>query len=99
MPHTRSHEEDWIKIEFFSSCSSPYRLRNHRSEPVHQARFCTTRSSSHSVAARGGCTTIPHPAGRAREDETILYSGCSGHSVCRFVHPDPPRLIRPWWKR
>jgi hypothetical protein len=82
----------------FSPFSSPFRLRDHRSEPVQQARFSTTRSSSHSVAARGGCTTIPHSAGRAREDATILNYGGSGHTLCRFVHPDPPRLIRPRWK-
>jgi hypothetical protein len=33
---------------------------------------CTTRSSSHSVAARGGCTNIPHSAGRAREGTVNL---------------------------
>jgi len=30
----------------------------------------------------------------AQEDETILKSGVSSHALKRFVHPDPPRLIR-----
>ena len=45
------------------------------SEPVCTIWF-TTRSTSHSVAARGGCTIIPLAAGGAREDATILESGC-----------------------
>lgn len=34
-----------------------------------------TRSTSHSVAARSGCTDIPLAAGGAQEDETILDYG------------------------
>jgi hypothetical protein len=52
-----------------------------------------TRSTSHSVAARSGCTNIPLAAVEAQEDETILDNGFSGHGLVRFVHPDPPRLI------
>src|ERR1700679_2671305 len=55
-----------------------------------------TRSNSHSVAVRGGCTNIPLAAGAAQEDETLLNSGFSDHSLIRFVHPDPPGLIRSW---
>jgi hypothetical protein len=49
--------------------------------------------TSHSVAARSGCTNIPLAAGEAQEDETILDNGFSGHGPVWFVHPDPPRLI------
>ena len=55
-----------------------------------------TRSNSHSVAVRGGCTNIPLAAVAAQEGETILNSGFSDHSFVRFVHPDPPGLIRSW---
>ena len=55
-----------------------------------------TRSNSHSVAVRGGCTNIPLAAVAAQEGETILNSGFSDHSLVRFVHPDPPGLIRSW---
>jgi len=38
------------------------------------------RSTSHSVAAHGGCTIIPLAVVRAQEDETILEDGFSGSS-------------------
>lgn len=38
---------------------------------------------------------IPHPADGAREDGTILNYGFSGHTLRRFVRPDPPGPIRP----
>jgi transposase-like protein len=37
-----------------------------------------TRSTSHSVAVPDGCTKIPHAAGGAQEDETILQRGFLG---------------------
>ena len=55
---------------------------------------CWCRSTSHPVAADRGCTNIPLAAGRAQEDETILIYGVSGHGLSRFVHLDPPGLIR-----
>ena len=82
-----SHEEDWIKVKLLQFIQFSLTIADHRSEPVHRARFCTTRSSSHSVAARGGCTTIPHSAGRAREDGTILNYGCSGHTLTAVRPP------------
>ena len=55
-----------------------------------------TSSNSHSVAGRSGCTIIPRAAGGAQEDETILFrSAVPSHSRVRFVHLDPPGLIRP----
>jgi len=41
-----------------------------------------------------GCTKIPLAAHRAQEDETILENGVLGHGLLRFVHLDPPGLIR-----
>ena len=32
----------------------------------------------------------------AQANETILPIGISGHRLPRFVHPDPPELIRSW---
>ena len=43
-----------------------------------------------------GCTNIPLAAVGAQEDETILAYGFSGHGSSRFVHLDPPGLIRSW---
>ena len=43
-----------------------------------------------------GCTNIPLAAVGAQEDETILEDGFSGHAKMRFVHLDPPGLIRSW---
>jgi hypothetical protein len=53
---------------------------------------------SHSVAAHRGCTNIPLAAVGAQEDETILdlKTGFLGHAKVRFVHLDPPGLIRSW---
>ena len=54
------------------------------------------RSNSHSVAARDGCTNIPLAAVGAQEDETILEDGLLGQVRVRFVHLDPPGLIKSW---
>ena len=54
------------------------------------------RSTSHTVAVRNGCTKIPLAAARAQADETILVFGVLGQMELRFVHPDPPGLIRSW---
>jgi hypothetical protein len=43
--------------------------------PIARPGGFLSRSTSHSVAARDGCTKIPLAAGGAREDETILNSG------------------------
>ena len=63
---------------------------------LHDAARFRARSTSHTVAARDGCTNIPLAAGRGSGDETILSIGMSGHGYHRFVHPDPPELIRSW---
>ena len=63
---------------------------------MHDAARFRARSTSHSVAAHGGCTNIPLAAVGAQEDETILEDGFLGHAKVRFVHLDPPGLIRSW---
>src|SRR3954447_3001860 len=55
-----------------------------------------TRSNSHSVAARGSCTTIPLASGegsggRDHSPHRLFPS----HRLLRFLHLDPPGLIRP----
>ena len=54
------------------------------------------RSTSHPVAAQSDCTNIPLAAGGAQEDEAILEGGFLSHAKLRFVHLDPPGLIRSW---
>jgi len=61
--------------------------------PLRNCRY-RTRSNSHSAAVRDGCTKIPLAADGAQENETILESGFLSHASLRFVHPDPPELIR-----
>jgi hypothetical protein len=63
---------------------------------LHDAARFRARSTSHSVAARNGCTNIPLAAVGAQEDETILEDGFLGHVRMRFVHLDPPGLIKSW---
>jgi hypothetical protein len=64
--------------------------------PIARPGRFLARSTSHSVAARSDCTNIPLAAAGAQEDETILESGFLGHGSRRFVHLDPPGLIRSW---
>src|SRR4029077_15425668 len=46
---------------------------------LHDAARSRARSTSHTGAARDGCTNIPLAAGRGSGDETILSIGMSGH--------------------
>ncbi len=64
--------------------------------PIARPGRFLARSISHSVAVHDGCTNIPLPAGGAQEDETILEGGFLSHAQRRFVHLDPPGLIRSW---
>ena len=60
------------------------------------ARF-RARSTSHPVAARDGCTNIPLTAGRGSGERNHSSNRrFRGHGLPRFVHPDPPELIRSW---
>ena len=63
---------------------------------LHDAARFRARSTSHTVTAQDGCTKIPLAAGRGSGGETILWIGISSHGCYRFVHPDPPELIRFW---
>jgi hypothetical protein len=63
---------------------------------LHDAARFRARSTSHTVAAQDGNTNIPLAAAGAQVGETILVIGISGHGLSRFVHPDPPELIRSW---
>src|ERR1035437_7344930 len=71
-------------------------FRYPRSEPIARSGRFLARSNSHSVAVRDGYTNIPLAAVGAQEAETILFNGFSSHALKRFVHPDPPELIRSW---
>ena len=73
----------------------PFRYPRSRAQ-LHDLVVFLARSTSHSVAARHGCTNIPLAAVGAQEDETILAYGFSSHGSSRFVHLDPPGLIRSW---
>src|SRR4029079_16734137 len=54
-----------------------------------------TRSNSHSVAARSSCTNIPLASGEGSGGrDHSLRSACPSPSCVRFVHLDPPGLIR-----
>ena len=58
---------------------------------LHDAARFRARSTSHTVAARDGCTNIPLAAGRGSGDETILSIGMSGHGYHRFRPPGSAR--------
>src|SRR4051812_37335189 len=54
-----------------------------------------TRSNSHSVAARSSCTNIPLASGEGSGGrDPSLRSAYPSHGLMRFVHLDPPGLIR-----
>ena len=54
-----------------------------------------TRSNSHSVAARSSCTNIPLASGEGSGGrDHSLRSAYPNPSRVRFVHLDPPGLIR-----
>ena len=58
------------------SGSRGYSIRYPRSEPGCMTRpVLRARSTSHTLAVRGGCTKIPLAAVGAQEDETILCFG------------------------
>jgi hypothetical protein len=54
----------------------PFRYPRSRAQ-LHDLAVFLARSTSHSVAARHGCTNIPLAAVGAQEDETILAYGFS----------------------
>jgi len=71
-------------------------FRYPRSEP-----FYVTWSLPHQIKLTFGRRSRrlhqdPACGGWAQENETILESGFLSHASLRFVHPDPPELIRSW---
>jgi hypothetical protein len=70
---TRRHRVDRVKPGKQPDLWQPiYRAKITLSGRAEQSSRFRIRSTSHSIAARSGCTNIPLAAGRAQEDETIL---------------------------
>jgi hypothetical protein len=91
-----SHDEGLVKGSYHGDIeTSPVASVSKVQAHLRDAARFRARSTSHAVAAHSGCTKIPLSAVRAREDETILESGLSGHGLLRFVYLDPPGLIGP----
>ena len=63
---------------------------------LHDAARFRARSTSHTVAVRDGCTKIPLAAGMGSGGRNHSVDRHFGHGCYRFVHPDPPELIRFW---
>src|ERR1700680_3386067 len=59
--------------------------------PIAQPGRLRTRSTSHSVAIRNGCTNIPLAAGRAQEDENLSRKLRSRRRIASVL---PPGSIR-----
>ena len=71
-------------------------VRDPRSKPfVMTWSVSGTRSNSHSVAARSSGTNIPLASGEGSGGrDPSLRSAYPSHGLMRFVHLDPPGLIR-----
>ena len=65
-----------LRIDNSSGCFGIQSL-----SPLTRPGRSRTRSTSHSVAVRDGCTKIPRAADGAQEDETILVGGFLGHGI------------------
>ena len=78
-------------------CQTPRQFRYPRSEPDCMTRPVSEHDQPHirSPFETAAPTSRLRRAG-AQRDETILFFGISGHDLPRFVHPDPPELIRFW---
>src|SRR5208282_6027693 len=89
---------------------SEWRIGHHPIDPVHIFTFqypgpepnCLTRPvSEHDQPHIRSPLETAAPTSRLRRagaqaNETILPIGISVHGLPRFVHPDPPELIRSW---
>ena len=89
---------------------SEWRIEQRSIDPVHIFTFrypgpepdCLTRPvSEHDQPHIRSPLETAAPTSRllragAQANETILPIGISGHGLPRFVHPDPPELIRSW---
>jgi hypothetical protein len=97
-PHSDSHGDVRVKrIRFSGACAKlPHCFGIQGLSLIARSGRSLTRSNSHSVAVRDGRTNVPLAAVGAQEDDTILYLGFLGHVGVRFVHLDPPELIKSW---
>jgi hypothetical protein len=59
-------------------------------------RLVSEHDQPHIRSPRETAAHIPLAAVGAQEDETILEDGLFGHVRVRFVHLDPPGLIKSW---
>src|SRR5271155_3043155 len=59
------------RVKFSRSLAPPVGVGIQGLSPIAQPGRLRTRSTSHSVAIRNGCTSIPLAAGRAQEDENL----------------------------
>ena len=94
----------------FCRWQSEWRIGQHPIDPVHILTFlypgpepnCLTRPvSEHDQPHIRSPLKTAAPTSRLRRagaqaNETILPIGISVHGLPRFVHPDPPELIRSW---
>ena len=98
VPTSRSHGELWVKSLFIRACVKLRgQFRYPRSEPDCMTRPVSEHDQPHirSPLETAAPTSRLRRAG-AQGSETILSIGISGHGFHRFVHPDPPELIRSW---
>ena len=97
-PHLDSHGDVRVKLIGFSgACAKlPHCFGIQGLSLIARSGRSLARSNSHSVAVRDGRTNVPLAAVGAQEDDTILYLGFLGHVGVRFVHLDPPELIKSW---
>ena len=109
-PHVRFCERREGAILRAYSTKSEWRIGQHPIDPVHILTFqypgpepnCLTRPvSEHDQPHIRSPLETAAPTSRLRRagaqaNETILPIGISVHGLPRFVHPDPPELIRSW---
>src|SRR6185295_15034322 len=92
-----SHGHFGVKFMITASWVPPLvAVRDPRSKPfVMTWSVSGTRSNSHSVAARSSGTNIPLASGEGSGGrDHSLRSAYPSHGLMRFVHLDPPGLIR-----
>ena len=90
-----------LRIRARSNCEGS--LKGIRaSEPVCRTRRRRPLPASHDSTLQGHTVcaartaAVPLAAGVARGAKPFCGSAFSGHGCYRFVHPDPPELIRFW---
>src|SRR5712671_6844047 len=94
-----SHEVVQVKsvIVSVTLVNLQYSLRYPRSEPNCMTRPVSEHDQPHIRSPfMTAAPTSRLRRARLRKTRTILESGVSGHGLLRFVHLDPPGLIRSW---